>query len=106
MYELGPEPKIGDPVTIPSAPVIYLYTNIQNKNSISIYQELLKSLISSNYQVVELFKHNLVNPQPGYGVLLRLEYDNHLISIKICSIYSGNTLFTKTFTYKKKIGNI
>ncbi len=103
MYLLGPEPQIGDPVTIPSAPVIYLYTNLANKNSIKIYQDLLKRLISSNYQVVELYQHNLINPQPEYGLLLRLEYDNHLISIKICSIYSGNTLFVKTFNYQKTL---
>ena len=101
MYKLGPEPQIGDPVTIPGAPVIYLYTNLKDKNTIKIYQDLLKKLISSNYQVVELYQHNLINPQPEYGLLLRLEYDNHLVSIKICSIYSGNTLFVKTFNYPK-----
>ncbi|GAB6162697.1 hypothetical protein JCM12298_18570 [Desulfothermus naphthae] len=103
MYELGPQPQIGDPVTIPGAPVIYLYTNLKNKNSIKIYQELLKKLISSNYQVVELYQHNLINPQPEYGLVLRLEYDNHLITIKICSIYSGNTLFTESFNFQNPL---
>ena len=103
MYELGPKPQIGDPITIPAAPVIYLYTNIKDKNSVLIYQSLLQKLLRANYQVVELYKHNLITPSPEYGLLVRLEYDNNEITTKICSIYTGNTLFVKTFKYKKEL---
>lgn len=103
MLQLGASPKTGDPVVIPAAPLIYLYTNLTNKNSFPEYQRLLQTLLKANYQVIEIYKNQFPYQCSEYGLLIRLEYDNQALTTKICSLFTGNTFFTQSYPYSRQL---
>ena len=80
MALLGDPPVKGDPVVIPGSPVIYFYTNIEDKNTQPPYQDLMARLLENNFEVVEVYGTKLIPKTDRYGLLLRLEgVKEHLV---------------------------
>ncbi len=106
MAQIGKPIEIKDPVAQPASPVVYLYTNIKNKDTFSPYQQLLQSLLDEDYEVVEVFKDQIKQRTDRYGILVRLEYTkDHLIS-KVQSLYSGDTFFSRSWKHPEEVTTI
>ncbi len=97
----GPS-RIGDPVVVPASPVVYLYTNVKSKETFGPYTDLLNALLEKNFEVVELFEPRVEPRTDRYGVLVRLEGGEGHLTLRIQSIYSGDTLFFETRPYPRK----
>jgi hypothetical protein len=97
MALLGEPVRAGDPVVVPSSPVVYLYTNLEDKDAFPPYQQLLQTLIDENYEVVEVFEPPIRARTDRYGVLLRLEASGKVMVLKLQSLYSGDTFFSRAW---------
>ncbi len=102
MALLGKAPGVGDLVVVPSAPVVYLYTNIRGKESFPPYQRLLKNLLSENLEVMELIEPTITPRTDRYGILVRLEGSEGHLTVRVQSVYSQDTLFFRTTAYAGK----
>ncbi len=95
VFKKGPV-RSGDLVVRPFAPVIYLYSNIKEKDTFPPYQNLLQAFLKRGYEVKELSFDEKIKPSlKEYGILIRLEGLTDHLSYKIQSIYSQDTLFSK-----------
>ncbi len=97
---------IGDPIVIPSSPVVYLYTNVKKKEVFKPYTELIKSLLKKNFEIVELSKPELDVRTDRYGILIRLEGEPGYLALRIQSIYSGDTLYFDSVSYSAPVATI
>ncbi len=91
--------KVGDPIVIPSSPVVYLYTNIKRKEVFKPYTQLIKMLLAKNFEVVELGKPELKPKTDRYGILIKLEGESGYLALRVQSIYSGDTLYFDSTSY-------
>lgn len=103
MATLGKKIAVGDNIVVPSAPVIYLYTNVQDKEIFIPYQDLRKTLLSKNYEVVEIKSNKVVPATDRYGIVVRLEGDKKYLVCKVQSLYSNDTLFAQTQKHTQTI---
>ncbi len=97
---------IGDPVVIPSSPVVYLYTNVKKKEVFKPYTDLIKSLLNKNFEIVELSKPELNVRTDRYGILIRLEGEPGYLALRVQSIYSADTLYFDSVSYSAPIATI
>jgi hypothetical protein len=87
----------GDLVAQPASPVLYVYTNIRDKQSSAQYTHLIDTLLGHNYEVVEVYGQDIQRYADRYGLVLRLEsVAGNKISVKVQSLYSGDTFFACT----------
>lgn len=94
-------PESGDPVVTPAAPVIYLYSNIAEKNGFAPYQKLLQKLLDHHYPVLEIDSVAHIPSGQEYGVLLRLESTASSLITKLQSLYSGKTFYSDAQAYEQ-----
>lgn len=95
--KLGQSINIEDPVALPASPIIYLLTNVADKEAFLPYQKLVQAILDNNYELVELSEPKIRPYTDRYGVLIRLEgLADHLV-VKIQSIYSGDTFYSKSW---------
>jgi hypothetical protein len=97
LTSLGGAIEEGDLVAQPASPVLYVYTNIREKESSAQYTHLIDTLLENNYEVVEVYGRDIQRYADRYGLLLRLEGiagDN--LAVKVQSLYSGDTFFART----------
>ncbi len=103
MALLGPKIAVGDNIVVPSSPVIYLYTNIKDKDAFEPYQSLRDRLLKKNYEVVEIKGNKVVPATDRYGIVVRLEAGKDYLTCKVQSLYSKDTLFAQTVKYPKTV---
>ena len=103
MAVLGQKIAVGDNIVIPSAPVVYLYTNIKDKDIFGPYQSLRDKLLEKNYEVVEIKGNKVVPATDRYGIVIRLEGGKNYLVCKVQSLYSKDTLFAQTIKYTEAI---
>ncbi len=103
MAVLGQKIAVGDNIVIPSSPVIYLYTNIKDKDVFEPYQTLRDSLLKKNYEVVEIKGNKVIPATDRYGIVIRLEGGKNYLVCKVQSLYSKDTLFAQTIKYSQAI---
>jgi len=96
MAVLGQKIAVGDNIVVPSAPVIYLYTNIKDKDVFEPYQSLRDKLLEKNYEVVEIKGNKVIPATDRYGIVIRLEGGKNYLVCKVQSLYSKDTLFAQT----------
>ena len=103
MAVLGQKIAVGDNIVVPSAPVIYLYTNIKDKDVFEPYQSLRDKLLEKNYEVVEIKGNKVIPATDRYGIVIRLEGGKNYLVCKVQSLYSKDTLFAQTIKYPQAI---
>ncbi len=103
VFTIGQPLKIGDVVVIPPSPTIYLYTNINEKDIFSPYNQLLNGIIEKNLEVVEINGVEIEEKPSRFGVLVCLEGGKGYLTYKVKSLYSQDTLYTYTADFDKNI---
>lgn len=97
------KPKKGDTVVKPSSPVVYLYTNIRDKDAFPPYSRLLEQIIAKNLEVIELAGSTVTDYPSRYSVLMRFEAGEGYLVCKLQSLYSRETFYSRTVEHKKKL---
>ena len=92
----GKQIESGDHVLVPASPMVFLYANARHKDAFSPYGDLLKTLLESGREVVELSSPEVAPPADRYGILCRLEVAGDHIATKVQSIYFGDTWFSES----------
>jgi len=92
----------GDPVTLPAAPKIYLSSNIASAHGASAYDDLLQTLLSKDHDVIEIGSASDIADTDGYFLHLRLNISDKQITAKIRSVYTGATLYSKSYGAPEK----
>ncbi len=100
---IGAPPKIGDVVVIPPSPTVYLYTNINQKDTFSPYSELLNGILEKDFEVVEINGVEIEEEPSRFGVLVLLEGGNGYLTYKVKSLYSQDTFYTYTEDFNQGI---
>ncbi len=103
MAVLGQKIAVGDNIVVPSSPVIYLYTNVKDKDVFGPYQSLRDTLLRKNYEVVEIKGNKVIPATDRYGIVLRLEAGKDYLVCKVQSLYSKDTLYAQTIKYPKTV---
>ena len=92
----GKEIESGDHVLVPASPMVFLYTNVRHKDAFPPYVKLLKTLLESGREVVELSAPEVAPPADRYGILCRLEVAGDHVATKVQSVYFGDTWFSES----------
>jgi hypothetical protein len=107
LTSLGDAIEEGDLVAQPASPVLYVYTNIRDKESSSQYTHLIDTLLDHNHEVVEVYGQDIQRYADRYGLILRLEsVAGDTLAVKVQSLYSGDTFFAYTQNSPSQIQTI
>ena len=89
---------IKDSVVTPPPPMIYVYTNIKNKQGRKVYQNLINALLLKNMQVKEISGDTLETPPMHSDLLLRLEYAPDQLVCRCVTAMGERLLFYETMS--------
>ena len=98
----GP-PQSGDPIARPASPKIFLSRDTTGGQKAPAYQQLLQTLLSANYNVIEAAGPESIE-QTGYGLQVHLSESADQAAVKIRSIYTPATLFSETYAASDAYG--
>jgi len=90
------EPK--DPIALPPPPKIGLSTNIEEKQDSLEYNNLLQALLGDHYDVVEISASENLHEMDNYALRVHLSKSRKNATVKINSLYTGSTLFSRTYS--------
>lgn len=85
-----------DPIALPPPPKIGLSTNIEEKQDSLAYNSLLQALLGDHYDVMEISGAEDLQEPDNYALLIHLGQSRKNATIKINSLYTGSTLFSRT----------
>ena len=92
-----------DLILTPPSPSIHLYTNIESKHAFSPYQQLLKTLLASPYQIMEITGDAIAGGVTGKAdLLLRLEGEGGYLVCQLSAIDGSRILFSESLPHKGK----
>jgi len=97
--------KAEDPIAYPASPRIYLSTNIAQKQDCSAYSGVLEALLAENYDVIEVPDPESIPDTQDYGLHMHLYKSKKHLTVKIRSIYTSSTLFSKIYSIPEQSGS-
>lgn len=90
--------EVNDTVVTPPPPVIYVYTNIKDKQGRKAYQDLITALLVQDMQVKEI-SGDVLDPSPEPSdLLLRLEYTSDQLVCRCVTPREEQLLFYETIS--------
>ena len=95
--------KPQDIILTPSAPVIYLYTNITGKQGFDHYRKLLTALLNARLQVKEVAGDVIVGKPESSDLLLRLEWEAGQLVCGLTSLEGGRLLYSEVLAYSDTV---
>ncbi|MFO7838832.1 MAG: VCBS repeat-containing protein [Desulfosalsimonadaceae bacterium] len=97
--------KAEDPIACPAGPKIYLSSNIEQKQDDYAYTGVLEALLSENYDVIEIPDPSDLPDKKDYGLHMHLYKSKKHLTVKIHSIYTSSTLFSKIYSTSEQSGS-
>ena len=95
--------KPKDLVLTPSAPMIYLYTNITGKQGFDHYRQLLTSLLNARLQVKEVTGDVVAGKPESSDLLLRLEWEAGQLVCGLTRLDGGRLLYSEALVYPEAV---
>jgi len=91
--------KPQDLILTPSAPVIYLYTNITGKQGFAHYRQLLTALLNDRFQVKEVSGDTIAGKPESSDLLLRLEWEAGQLVCGLIRLDGGRLLYSEALPH-------
>jgi len=91
--------KPQDTILTPSAPVIYLYTNITGKQGVTHYRQLLTSLLNARFQVKEVSGDTIAGKPESSDLLIRLEWEAGQFVCGLTRLDGGRLLYSEALSH-------
>lgn len=85
-----------DWVLTPPSPIVHVYSNIQSKHALFSYQDLIKKLLNSGFQIKEVQKDMIPGGLGDNDLLLRFESDADNLVCRLIRGKKGKLLFYET----------
>jgi len=95
--------KPQDLILTPSAPTIYLYTNISGKQGFDHYRQLLTALLNARLQVKEVSGDTIAGEPESSDLLLRLEWEAEQLVCGLTRLDGGRLLYSETLAYPEAV---
>jgi hypothetical protein len=95
--------KPKDLILTPSAPVIYLYTNITGKQGFAHYRQLLTDLLNDRFQVKEVSGDTIAGKPESSDLLLRLEWEAGQLVCGLTRLDGGRLLYSEALAYPEAV---
>jgi len=95
--------KPQDLILTPSAPMIYLYTNITGKQGVDHYRQLLTSLLNARFQVKEVSGDTISGKPESSDLLLRLEWEAGQLVCGLTRLDGGRLLYSEALSYPEAV---
>ena len=95
--------KPQDIILTPSAPMIYLYTNITGKQGFDHYRQLLTSLLNARLQVKEVTGDVVAGKPESSDLLLRLEWEAGQLVCGLTRLDGGRLLYSEAIAYPEEV---
>jgi hypothetical protein len=95
--------KPKDTILTPSAPVIYLYTNITGKQGFVHYRQLLTALLNARFQVKEVSGDTIAGKPESSDLLLRLEWEAGQLVCGLTRLDGGRLLYSEALAYPEAV---